>query len=221
VSEASERPIVIGGEESISAALFPPTIAYVALGHLHRAQQVGEARIRYSGSPLPLDFSEVAYPHQVVEVTLAGEALGEARPIPVPRPVAMHRVGPAPLAEVLAELEALEDDPALPREQWPWLEVRVELEAPIPDLRARVEAALEGRALRLLRLERRLPRVEEEGTPARVDLESLGPRRLFALTWESRWGEPPGEEVLADFDRLRQAVLDADDDDANAREDRP
>src|SRR5690554_4702664 len=37
VSEASERPIVIGGEESISAALFPAEIAYVALGHLHRA----------------------------------------------------------------------------------------------------------------------------------------------------------------------------------------
>ncbi len=51
VSEASERPIVIGGEESISASLFPAEIAYVALGHLHRAQQVGEARIRYSGSP--------------------------------------------------------------------------------------------------------------------------------------------------------------------------
>jgi DNA repair protein SbcD/Mre11 len=221
VSAASERPIVIGGEESISAALFPPAIAYVALGHLHRAQQVGESRLRYSGSPLPLDFSEVDYPHQVVEVTLDDEALGEARPIPVPRPVAMHRVGPGPLDQVLAELEALEDDPALPREQWPWLEVRVELDAPIPDLRARVEAALDGRALRLLRLERRLPRVEGETAPARVELQALGPRRLFALTWESRWGEPPGEEVLADFDRLRQAVLDADDSDANAPEARP
>ncbi|MDW7748322.1 exonuclease SbcCD subunit D [Halomonas sp.] len=212
VSEASERPIVIGGEESISAALFPDDIAYVALGHLHRAQQVGEARIRYSGSPLPLDFSEVAYPHQVVEVTLDGEALSATEAIPVPRPVAMQRIGPAPLDEVLAELEALEDDPALVRERWPWLEVRVELDAPIPDLRARVEAALEGKALRLLRLERRLPRVEGEATPARVDLETLGPRKLFERTWAARWGQPPDEDVLADFDRLRQEVLEADDD---------
>ncbi|MDN3519911.1 exonuclease SbcCD subunit D [Halomonas ramblicola] len=226
VSEASERPIVIGGEESISAALFPPEIAYVALGHLHRAQRVGEDRIRYSGSPLPLDFSEVDYPHQVVEVTLDGEELAAAEAIPAPRPVAMHRIGPAPLDAVLAELEALEDDPALPhqdrelpRERWPWLEVRVELEAPLPDLRARVDAALAGKALRLLRLERRLPRVEGEEAPARVDLETLGPRKLFALTWQRRWGEPPDDEVLADFDRLRQDALD--DQDADAGEARP
>ncbi|MEQ6888835.1 exonuclease SbcCD subunit D C-terminal domain-containing protein [Halomonas sp. CS7] len=218
VSEASERPIVIGGEESISAALFPDDIAYVALGHLHRAQQVGEARIRYSGSPLPLDFSEVSYPHQVVEVMLEGEALANTEAIPVPRPVAMHRVGPAPLEQVLAELAALEDDPELSgargrersRDTWPWLEVRVTLEAPIPDLRARVEAALEGKALRLLRLERRLPRVEGEDAPARIDLESLGPRKLFERTWADRWGEPPEADVLADFDRLCQDVLDAD-----------
>ncbi|SDK16223.1 exonuclease SbcCD subunit D [Billgrantia gudaonensis] len=208
VSEASERPIVIGGEESISAALFPADIAYVAMGHLHRAQQVGESRIRYSGSPLPLDFSETHYPHQVVEVRLEGARLADIETLPVPRPVAMHRIGPAPLETVLAELEALEHDPALDRQHWPWLEVRVALEAPVPDLRARVEAALKGKAVRLLRLERRLPRSEDGAAPARVDLEALGPRKLFERTWQARWGEPPDERVLADFDRLQQEVLD-------------
>ncbi|QOR38137.1 exonuclease subunit SbcD [Billgrantia diversa] len=222
VSEASERPIVIGGEESISASLFPSDIAYVALGHLHRAQQVGEARIRYSGSPLPLDFSEVAYPHQIVEAMLKGETLTATEAIPVPRPVAMHRIGPAPLDQVLAELEALEDDPGLAqvrgrelsKERWPWLEVRVSLTAPVPDLRAQVEAALEGKALRLLRLERRLPQLEGEEAPERVDLEQLGPRKLFERTWETRWGEVPDAEVMVDFDRLLQDVLDADGDEA-------
>ncbi len=218
VSETSERPIVIGGEESISATLFPEEIAYVALGHLHRAQRVGEERIRYSGSPLPLDFSEVAYPHQVVEVTLEGESLSAVEAIPVPRPVAMHRIGPAKLPEALTELKALAHDPALPREQWPWLEVRVELSAPVPDLRAQVETALEGKALRLLRLERRLPQVDSDNASARVDLEELGPRRLFERTWLERWGEPPSEEVQADFERLLQDVLDNDTLESAARE---
>ncbi|SEM34516.1 exonuclease SbcCD subunit D [Halomonas caseinilytica] len=208
VSEASERPIVIGGEESISAALFPDDIAYVALGHLHRAQQVGEPRIRYSGSPLPLDFSEVDYPHQVVEVSLDGERLTGSEALHVPRPVAMHRLGPAPLDEVLSELDALTDDPALPRERWPWLEVTVALDAPVPDLRARVEAALEGKALRLLRLSRRLPQREGDTTSARIDLQTLGPRKLFERTWRERWDAPPDDDVLADFDRLHQDVLD-------------
>ncbi|MBB3189986.1 exonuclease SbcCD subunit D [Halomonas cerina] len=220
VSEASERPIVIGGEESVSAALFPEDIAYVALGHLHRAQQVGETRIRYSGSPLPLDFSEVDYAHQVVEVTLDKEALAGIETLPVPRPVAMHRLGPAPLDAVLTELEALDPDlpgqdrgQDLPRERWPWLEVRVTLDAPLPDLRARMEAALAGKALRLLRLERRLPRVAREEAPTRVDLEELGPQRLFSHTWEKRWGEPPTKDVLADFNRLLQDMLDDEDTD--------
>ncbi|MGQ0333758.1 exonuclease SbcCD subunit D [Halomonas elongata] len=207
-SEASERPIVIGGEESISAALFPDDIAYVALGHLHRAQQVGEPRIRYSGSPLPLDFSEVDYPHQVVEVSLDGERLAGSETLRVPRPVAMHRLGPAPLDEVLAELDALADDPALPRERWPWLEVTVALDAPVPDLRARVESALEGKALRLLRLSRRLPHSEADTASKRVDLQTLGPRKLFERTWRERWDSPPDDDVLADFDRLHQEVLD-------------
>jgi exonuclease SbcD len=102
--------------------------------------------------------------------------------------------------------------------------VRVELNAPIPDLRARVEAAIEGKALRLLRLERRLPRVEGEEASARVDLDTLGPRKLFERTWAARWGQPPEADVLADFDRLCQDVLDADGDDAGAarnKEDRP
>lgn len=210
VSEHSERPIVIGGEESLPASLFPEDIAYVALGHLHRPQRVGEERIRYSGTPLPMDFSESHYPHQVVEVTLDGERLAGVEPIPVPRPVAMHRLGPGPLDAVLAEIDSLKTDSELPPERWPWLEVRVELEAPMPDLRARVDSALEGKALRLLRLERRLPRVAAEDAPERVDLETLGPRRLFERTWQGRWGEPPGEDILADFDRLRQDVLDGE-----------
>ncbi|MFQ3789420.1 exonuclease SbcCD subunit D [Halomonas sp. A29] len=211
VSEASERPIVIGGEESISAGLFPADIAYVALGHLHRAQQVGEARIRYSGSPLPLDFSEVNYPHQVVEAVLDGETLATTEAIPVPHPVAMQRVGPSELDAVLAELEGLPHAPALPRERWPWLEVRVSLSAPVPDLRARVETALEGKAVRLLRLERRLPQQAADGRPERVDLQQLGPRKLFQRTWKKQWGEPPGDDVLADFDQLLQDVLDSPD----------
>ncbi|MDN3525953.1 exonuclease SbcCD subunit D C-terminal domain-containing protein [Halomonas sabkhae] len=208
VSEASERPIVIGGEESIPATLFPADIAYVALGHLHRAQQVGEARIRYSGSPLPLDFSEVGYPHQVVEVALEGEQLAGFESVPIPRAVAMHRLGPAALDEVLDELAALEDDPKLPREHWPWLEVSVQLDAPVPDLRARLDAALEGRALRLLRLTRHLPDTTGDAATQRVDLESLGPRKLFERTWQNRWDTPPDDDVLADFDRLHQEVLD-------------
>ncbi|HSH49863.1 MAG TPA: exonuclease SbcCD subunit D C-terminal domain-containing protein [Halomonas sp.] len=210
VSEHSERPIVIGGEESISAALFPDDIAYVALGHLHRAQQVGEPRIRYSGSPLPMDFSEVDYPHQVVEVCLDGAALVSSQALMIPRPVEMLRLGPAPLERIEQQLTDLEHDPDLPRERWPWLEVSVTLDAPLPDLRSRIESALDGKAVRLLRLKRQLPEQRTERPDARLSLDDITPRELFSRAWQQRWGEPPGDAVLADFDRLQQDVLEAD-----------
>ncbi len=80
VSEDSERRIVIGGAEALPAGIFDPRIAYVGLGHLHRAQRIGgDPTRRYCGSPLPMSFSEVGYRHQVVLVELAGEGVAETR----------------------------------------------------------------------------------------------------------------------------------------------
>ena len=57
------------------------------------------------------------------------------------------------MEEVLALLAAL-DLPALSdMHQHPYLEVRVRLEAPEPDLRTRVEAVLENKSVRLARIE--------------------------------------------------------------------
>src|SRR4029450_3259433 len=45
----------------VPATAFPPAAQYVALGHLHRAQQLpGPAPLHYCGSPLQLDFGETA-----------------------------------------------------------------------------------------------------------------------------------------------------------------
>lgn len=208
VSANSERPIVIGGEEALPASLFPDDIAYVALGHLHRPQQVGEARIRYSGTPLPMDFSETDYPHQVLAVTLDGDRLVDIEALPVPRTVELRRVGPLALEPALSELGGLVADASLPRERWPWLEVRVDLEAPCPDLRARVEAALDGKPLRLLRIHSRFPDATPSAGETRITLDSLGPRSLFERTWQARYGREPTPQILGDFDALLQTLQD-------------
>lgn len=216
VSEASERPIVIGGEESISAAIFPEDISYVALGHLHRAQRVGEERIRYSGSPLPLDFSEAGYHHQVLMLELDGERLGEVTALPIPRAVAMQRIGPGTLDEALEQIAQLplRSDNADPQcsdhHYWAWLEISVRLDAPMADLRARIDEALADRAARLLRLRRELPGNGREQPRHGERLEDIGPRRLFERVWQEQWGVPTEPDVLNDFDRLCQDVLEQD-----------
>lgn len=59
-------------EYSVPATAFPGTAHYVALGHLHRRQQLpGACPIHYSGSPLQLDFGEGANEPAVLLVEAA------------------------------------------------------------------------------------------------------------------------------------------------------
>jgi DNA repair protein SbcD/Mre11 len=206
----SERRVSIGGQEAAAPGLFPDDVAYVALGHIHRAQRVGRPGVRYAGAPLPLALDEADYPHQIVCVELAGAALGEVRSVRVPRAVDIVRVprrGAAPLAEVLATLAALPalvpGDPARP-----YLEVVVALERPEPRLRAEIEAALDGKRPRLIRLG-----VELTGTGAalgdqlaRQRLAELDPREVFGRLWARDHEAPPSAAVAAGFERLLAEV---------------
>src|SRR5207247_11156539 len=52
---------------------FPDSFDYVALGHLHRPQAAsGRDTVRYSGSPIPLSFSEAADRKEARVVDFAG-----------------------------------------------------------------------------------------------------------------------------------------------------
>ena len=65
----SERPLSVGGSGEVSMALFQD-FDYVALGHLHRPQAVGEERVRYAGSLLKYSFQEADHRKSVSVVEL-------------------------------------------------------------------------------------------------------------------------------------------------------
>jgi len=203
----SERRIVIGGSEALPSAMFDPAIAYAALGHLHLAQRVGQKEhLRYSGSPLPLSFSEVGYRHQVLRVDLAEGALREVTPLPVPRAVDLLRVPPqpAPLEQALAALAALEL-PMLPQFAQPYLEVRVLLDAPEPGLRGRIEAAIAGKPVRLAKIEptRKNAAAGADSTVLSLDqLAQLQPDDIFRRLYQQKFGEDAPDDQLSAFAEL-------------------
>jgi len=105
----SERDITVGGIGDVPSAVFAG-LSYVALSHLHGAQQVAEG-IRYSGSPLPFSFSERNHRKSVaiVEVDSAGAVTVDLLATPVAHP--MH--------EVTGTLEAvLAMEPGPPADSW-------------------------------------------------------------------------------------------------------
>ena len=67
----SERDIHIGNLAGIDGSTLPEYFNYYALGHLHKPQDIDKAgRIRYSGTPYPLSFSEKDNNNRVVLLTL-------------------------------------------------------------------------------------------------------------------------------------------------------
>lgn len=201
MSNDSERRIVVGGTEMLPSGIFDSTIAYAALGHLHLAQTVGQQEhIRYCGSPIPLSFAEVAYRHQILRIDLDGESVAAVTPLTVPRAVQLLRVPsrPAPVDVVLAELAAL-DLPDLPPDAQPFLEVRVLLDAPQPGLRARIEAALDGKPVRLAKIETSSAARGAAIEAMTLDqLSQLQPEDIFRKLYLQRYNtEAPAEQLSA------------------------
>ncbi|MET0495137.1 MAG: exonuclease SbcCD subunit D [Actinoplanes sp.] len=69
---------------AVPATVFPSSTHYVALGHLHRAQSViGPCPVRYSGSPLAVDFGEEENVCSVAIVDVSIDKAARVRDVPV------------------------------------------------------------------------------------------------------------------------------------------
>ncbi|MGF1730256.1 exonuclease SbcCD subunit D C-terminal domain-containing protein [Photobacterium kasasachensis] len=212
LSEMSERRVLGGNQHALPASIFADDISYVALGHLHLPQKVAkQEHVRYSGSPLPLSMSERDYKHQVVVVELDGDQVAGIEPITIPRTVDMLKVprSPAPLEQVLEELEALEVDD-LPREQQPFLEVHVRLDKPRALLREKVLAALDGKAIRLAKITPHYQQQERQDDLRHRRLSDVSPQQVFALSWGKKYDGEPDEAMAAAFESLLGQLEDSE-----------
>ncbi|MFG2037040.1 exonuclease SbcCD subunit D [Dactylosporangium sp. NPDC048998] len=176
---------------AVPASVFPSSVHYAALGHLHRAQQVsGACPIRYSGSPLPIDFGEEEnlISVSVVDVTAATAARVREVPLPVATPLRTVR-------GTLAQLSTLDTGEA-------WLRVYVQ-EAPRAGLREEVQQLL-PKALEVRIDPKLLPGPGAGGKPERARAgRSAG--ELFADYLAQRGHADEATEAL--FHRLHDEVI--------------
>ncbi|MDR3153655.1 MAG: exonuclease SbcCD subunit D C-terminal domain-containing protein [Deltaproteobacteria bacterium] len=78
------RMFTVGALWGVDASLFAGLFDYAALGHIHRPQQAGAPNVRYSGSPIPMRFSESAAAKSVTLIEIGGGALrAETLEVPV------------------------------------------------------------------------------------------------------------------------------------------
>lgn len=211
VSVESERRIVIGGEEVQASTLFDARVAYVALGHLHRPQNIGgDTLIRYAGSPLPLSVAERDYRHSisVIDIGPDGAVLDT---IEIPRLAAFLSLPPGgalPLQEVELVLAAFDfGEPETPGRR-PFVEVSVLLDRPQPGVTSRVHAALNGKPVRLTRIRSIFPgaAVRDRLSGRGEALDALEPAAVFASLHANRHGAEPDEALARAFAELVVAV---------------
>src|SRR5262245_3816010 len=95
-----ERDVQTSLDYELPASMFPVSAHYVALGHLHRQQEIpGPCPIYYSGSPLAVDFGEEANEPAALVVTAEPGIRADATPVPI--------TGGRPLRPLRGSLEEL------------------------------------------------------------------------------------------------------------------
>ena len=74
--------VSVGGLDNVDASVFDG-FDYVALGHIHRPQNMGSPRLRYCGSPLKYSFSEAGHQKSVTVVELGAKGDLQVRTVPL------------------------------------------------------------------------------------------------------------------------------------------
>jgi DNA repair protein SbcD/Mre11 len=170
----SEKEIYVGNLGQIGANEFPTLFSYVALGHLHRPQTVGNAaHIRYSGSPIPLSFSEISDKKVVLKVSFEGRNLAAVEKIAVPSYRTLLRWA-GTLEEVKQQIAA-----QTPTEKESWAEVVLHLERPQPNAQQEIQDCIQKHKLNAVLL-----RVITKYKQSYLDEQGLSPYKSLTETTE-------------------------------------
>lgn len=171
------RDLYVGSLAHVGTDIFPAELNYVALGHLHVPQSVGDqAHIRYSGSPLPMGFGEALQQKSVSVITFDGRE-ADIKKLDIPCFQRLRQLSGS-LATLQTELLSLVSD-GVPA----WVEVIYTGEDIVPDLREKLLEALaddEQGLITLLRVKNQ--RITTQALSAQdtdQTLDDLSPQDVF------------------------------------------
>jgi len=166
-----ERDIYIGGTIDIGSDFLGKYFDYVALGHLHINQTVGVNHVRYSGSPIPLSFSESKQKKKVNIVEYIDNKIEvKELEIPLTRKLLVLK---GDLESILQELEKVEDKTT-------WIEVHLNDKNPILSNQTIREYADENTLTILaIKIDRTQKKLEAKDLSV-ISLDELTPNDVFS-----------------------------------------
>jgi exonuclease SbcD len=182
------RELHLGRIYGLNPQQLPSSVQYVALGHLHRPQELtAPSRTFYAGSLLELDFGEKEQEKRVLIVEARAGRAAAVESVPIAAGRRLRDVSGS-LAELRRLAGELGDD---------YLRVTVRSDGPAPGLADRIRELLPNALDVAVDHPRTL--FDVPATPERVRLE---PARLFATYYERRNGAPASPPLLRLFETL-------------------
>jgi len=192
------RDIYIGSLDAFPAQAFPPA-DYIALGHIHRAQKIGDQQhIRYSGSPIPLSFDETNREKSVYLLTFSEGKLSsvDTLAVPVSQPLATLK---GSVSDIHRQLEQWRDSPASPKV---WLDIEITTDEYLNDVQRQIQELAADLPVEILLIRRsRSQRQHILANPHKETLNELSVEDVF----ERRLGQAALTEEHAH--RLRTLFL--------------
>jgi len=186
-----EKPILhVGGAQAIYAENVPPQIQYVALGHLHRKQQVSEepCPMFYCSSPLAYSMSEAEQDKFVVIVEAEAGRAVKCRPV---RLTSGKRLLRGSFDSVDAAIAWLRENPAA------LVEITLQTDTFLTaEERRKLNEAYEG-IVAIIPLVKSAEIAETVPKPE-IDLDKRI-EELFGDYFRHKHGQPPNEEILQVF----------------------
>ncbi|MCK5034272.1 MAG: exonuclease SbcCD subunit D C-terminal domain-containing protein [Candidatus Sabulitectum sp.] len=203
------RELYTGSLAHVNHDVFSPLVDYVALGHLHSPQSVGNSEhIRYSGSPVPMGFGESKQQKSVVivEIDSGAEKFVEISLFPVPCFQQLVRIVGS-LDEIHSRIEQLKQEKSKA-----WLEIEYTGKSVVGNLREDLNEALAGSEMEILRIRNRqiydrvVNAVSEDET-----LDDLEPGDVFQRCLDV-FDVPVEEqaELTASYDEIVKALHEDD-----------
>ncbi|HEV8482605.1 MAG TPA: exonuclease SbcCD subunit D [Blastocatellia bacterium] len=191
----SERDVHVTKPYAVQAQRFPSNAHYIALGHLHRPQEIAApSRTFYAGSILQLDFGEQDQRKRVVLIDAHPRKPATIESVEITAGRNLRDVT-GTLAELTAQAAEFGDD---------LLRVTVMADRPIPGVADHIRELLPNA------LEVR-PGWSSPTQSAAPEISGTDPFELFCRYYSAQHGSQPAEQVATLFKELYEEAVNASD----------
>lgn len=187
---SSERKLHIGHNFAVNAASLPTAAQYIALGHVHKPQEMAApAKSYYAGSLLQLDFGEGGQEKSVNVVEIVPKRPPKIEPVPITGGRQLRTLT-IPYDDLPSHAGKYGDD---------YLRVIVQIDRPVLSLFEQVRELLPNA------IDVTPERTDAPAEPAPTQRSGLAPHELLARYYAEKHGGAIRPELVAAFNELYEA----------------